>query len=284
MKRLIFAGAVIALVCAASGSATAWHGEKSIVAARKNAATRSARHLLHEFVPPTGARRIHAGPNYGHQSVGVPFGESVDIRRFWISHATASAAVAFEKAHVPAGFSYSGGGRNSDGTRTTLMFDSPPHGVATRILAVAISQRKTRTIVRADAQVVWVYPRSPQEVVPAGVREIDVKSPHVNRRVTDPAAVAKIVRWFNRLPLSPPGQSAPCGPIPVTPVSLVFRSAHGSRVASANVPSPRAGICAAIDFAIHGKPQLPLIDNPRGVSFASRLQDVLGVRFRPPHY
>ena len=282
MKRLLLVAAVLVLVPASAASA--WRGEKSIVAARKHAATLSAMRLLHEFVPPPRARRIHGWPHdYGHfQSVGAPFGEFVDIHRFWITHATLSSVAAFEKAHVPSGFSVSGGGTNADGTETELWFNSPRRGVATRLLAISISQRRTRTIVRADAQVVWVYPRSPLEVVPAGVREIDVKAPKVTRRVTDPAKIGRIVHWFDRLPINPPGSSGPCGPVFAINVTLVFRSLSGTRVASAQVPAPRAGRCATIDFTIHGKRQMPLIDHSRGVSFAWRLEHLLRVRLSQP--
>jgi len=282
MKRLLFLAAVAVLVPASAASA--WQGERSIVAARKHAAEMSARKLLRTFVPPPDARRIYGWPrDYSHfQSVGAPLGKFVDIHRFWISHATLSSIVAFEKAHVPSGFSVSGGGTNAKGTETDVRFISPRHGVSTRLLVVSISQRKTRTIVRADAQVVWVYPRSPHEVVPSGVREIVVKGAGVNRRVIDPAKVGKIVHWFDRLPISPPGVSAPCWLYLVRYVTLDFRSANGARVARARYPAPRAGICVAIDFTIRGLPQTPLIDHLHGVSLAGRLQHLLGVRFSSP--
>jgi hypothetical protein len=255
---------------------------KEIAAARKHAAAVAARKLLREFVPPPGARLIRGRPHdYGRfQGIGAPGGEYVDVHHFWIGHADLASVLAFEKAHAPSGFSVGGGSTNANGTHTVLTFDSPQHGFATRRLAIAISQRKTRTIVEADAQVVWVYPRSPQEVVPAGVREIDVKAPHVSRTVTNPAQIAKIVRSFDRLPITPPGVAAMCGAFLSTNVTLVFRSATGAAVATARVPAPRASICDTIDFTIHGKSQVPLIDNYRGESFAYRLQHLLGVRLR----
>ena len=278
MRRLLLVAALLVLVSASAASA--WHGEKSIVAARKHAATLSARRLLHEFVPPPGATRVKGGPHGLYvRAFGGPGAEFVDLHGFWILHASAASVISFAKAHVPPGFSVGGGATNGDGSFRQIRFDWPPHGQSTRILAVSVAQRRTRTIVRADAQVVWVYPRSPQEVVPAGVREIDIKAPKVTRRVTDPAQVHQIVRWFDRLPITPPGVAAMCALLLDTNVTLVFRSASGARVASAQVPAPRASICDTIDFTIHGHRQTPLVDRPRGHSFVYRVGKLLGVRF-----
>ena len=65
------------------------------------------------------------------------------------------------------------------------------------------------SILRVDAQVVWVYPRSPKESVRASrVREIDFSAPNVSKQVTDPSEIARIVRWFNTIPIVPPGLGA----------------------------------------------------------------------------
>src|SRR5262245_4534153 len=101
-------------------------------------------------------------------------------------------------------------------------------------------------MVRADAGVVWTYPRSPREVVPAGVREIDIRSlrlqpalrragaRRVTRRVTNPREVARITRWFNALNVvQPHTYVAGCMLVLSVPVRFVFRSTSGATLASA---------------------------------------------------
>lgn len=285
MKRFLLLTGVFVLVVAAVGVGIAPAStprEKAIVAARKHAATLTARELIHEFVAPPHATRINGWPpDYGFHSKNpntAPLGEFVDLHRFWVSHGSLASVVAFENAHGPAGFHSSGSAANGDGSETQLSFDWPARGVTTRRLVVTISRRQTRTIIRADAQIVWVYPRSPQEKVPAGVSEIDVKAPKVFRRVSDPAQVQQIVRWFDRLPISPPGVVIMCPLMLLDKITLVFRSADGKRVASAQVPGGRAGVCDSIAFSIHHESQKPLVDPARGTSFVRRLQDLLDVK------
>ncbi len=305
MKALLAIGAValLATACGAGRAAVArppalvesliatkQPSVAAIVAARKRGAARSARKLLREFVPPPHAHLVHGWPrDFGPRSriPGTgPLGKFADVHRFWLLYSYASAArvVAFEKAHFPAGFHAGGASTNGDRTFTQLSFVSPPRGAATRVLVVSVSQRPERTIVRADAQVVWAYPRSPREVVPPGVREIDVNGAKVSRRVTVPEQVSRIIGWFDRLPISPPGVSVPCPLFVLAYVRLSFRAANGALLASARVPARVAGVCDQIEFSAHGKPQAPLIDSAHGPSFASRLQNLLGVRFRQPRY
>jgi hypothetical protein len=107
----------------------------------------------------------------------------------------------------------------------------------------------------------------------------------VHRKVIDPAKVKRIVRWFDALPISPPGVSALCGVAPgagVT-ITLSFRSAGGRRLARAQLPATLAGICDGLTFTIGGHRQTPLIDNyyrraPFPHSFVARLQRLLGVQ------
>ena len=148
----------------------------------------------------------------------------------------------------------------------------------TRYLDVTLLRHNGQTLVRVQADVVWIYPRSPQEKVPANVREIDIKGPRVWRRATNSMHVAAIVRWFDALPISPPGVVMGCPLILWPRIQVVFRSANGTRLASASVPAAKAGLCNAIGFSIHGKPQQPLVDSVRGRGFVDRVAKLLGLR------
>jgi len=128
-----------------------------------------------------------------------------------------------------------------------------------------------------DALAVWIYPRSPSERVPAATAEIVVRAPRISATVTDPGKVARIVRWFDALPVSPPGVAVSC-PYAVAPdLTLSFRSAGGARLAQATLPRTEATLCDPIAFTIGGWRRRPLIDGP-GESFVRRLQGLLGLR------
>ena len=133
-------------------------------------------------------------------------------------------------------------------------------------------------MLRVDALALWIYPRSPSERIPPATREIVVRSPKLSTKVTDPAKVAEIRRWFDALPVSPPGIAIAC-PLVIRPsITLSFRSADGVRLAHAAVPDARAWICDPIGFAVGGRTEQPLIDPPHGESFVRRLERVTRTR------
>jgi hypothetical protein len=150
--------------------------------------------------------------------------------------------------------------------------------VPSRFLDVTAVGLPGRTLLRVDAKAVWVYPRSPREKAPSAVREIDVRAHGVSRKVTDPAKVARIVRWFDSLPITPPGVSLFCGLPLARHVTFVFRSAGGVRLASAVAPAGGASICDPIDFSVRGRKQVPLVDRLPAHGFVHRVQRLLGVR------
>jgi hypothetical protein len=111
------------------------------------------------------------------------------------------------------------------------------------------------------------------------VREIVLHAPKVRVKVTDAANVQRIVRWFDALPISPPGVASMCPLVPGADITLSFRSRSGLSLAQAKLPPTSAGICDSISFAVGGHPQTPLIDRygPLRESFVGRLQALLGV-------
>jgi hypothetical protein len=259
---------------------------------RERAALREARALLDELVVPPGARRDPAKRDHGgilHQSGRAPFGETVAARRFWKVHERLPAVIAFLRAHDPAGFrrAGSGGGTQQPHARTqveaarylvrTLVWparDREP----TRVLDETVAGLPGRTVIRIEAKVAWTYPRSPKEQVPRRTREIVVRSPRVSVDVKDSAKVARIVRWIDALPISPPGLPVACPLSLRARATLSFRSAAGAQLAAASVPLGAANVCDPIRFEIAGRHRRPLIDGDRGESFVRRLQGLLGVR------
>jgi hypothetical protein len=117
--------------------------------------------------------------------------------------------------------------------------------------------------------------------VPAGVREVDIRSSRgISRRVAEPARVARIVRWFDALPrLRHTNVRYFCPMIragsPV--VRFAFRGASGRVLARARVLDAFRGIsgrCNAIQFTVPGHRKQPLI----GGRLLLRVQRLLGVR------
>lgn len=291
MKRLLLPAGALVLVVTACGAGARPAPRltqvearvptvRALVARRERAALREARRLERTFVPPPGARRDRARRDHGgilHQSGRRPFGETVAARRFWLVHRPLASVVAFLRAHDPSGFRLldSGSGTERPGGSRYLMRTLAWR--ASRYLDETIVARPGRTVIRVEARVAWVYPRSPREMVPAATRTIVVSAPKVSRTVTGRAAVARIVRWFEALPVYPPGMAIACPAVIANRITLSFRDAKGARLARATVPATFAGVCDPIAFRIGAKTKSPLIDEAGAPSFARRLQRLLGL-------
>jgi hypothetical protein len=264
----------------------------SVAATRRREASRRAERLLRRVVLPRGAVRVQRVPANGSEVLLRPqLGVSLwtkfaDRHAFWSVRRPLSAVDRFLKAHPTAGLRWGGGG--SDGG------PAPPNAIESfygrlvggrpvqRVLSFGLAHERGRTFIRADAGAAWVYPRSPREVLPAGVRAIDISGGGVSRHVTAPAKVARIIRWFDALNIVQPGQGAVrCAIGPLYNVKFVFRSASGAELASAIVPAGPTDDCDPIRFTLGGRPQTPLIDSTpgKGKFFIDRVQRLLRVRF-----
>jgi hypothetical protein len=205
--------------------------------------------------------------------------------------------VAFLKRHPPPHFRLEGVGNAETYPHMGVWFDSRSVGgrMPSRLL-VSLVPFEAGTAIRADAGVAWTHPRPPREVVPAGVREIVVRSfalqpalrragaRRVTRRVTSPRKIARIVDWFDALNVvQPRTYVVGCALVLYVPVKFVFRSASGAVLADAIVPSVAASSCEQIQFAIRGRREMPLVDSTPvgGMAFIERVQRLLHVRFGP---
>jgi hypothetical protein len=252
-------------------------------AARKHAAALSAQKLLHAFAPPSAATKTPAPKGYGGvlRSIPTPFGEYVRRTQFWRVASKRAAVVAFLQAHdVPAGFTAHCG--NNQRVASTQCEVYPGHDASRQLEFSIQGTHKGTTILRVDAQVVWVYPRSPKESVRASrVREIDFSAPKISKQVTHPALIARIVHWFNEAPLLPPGMGNPmCGVYKTVPVTLDFRGAGRKVLAHVSVdaaePSGVSSACNPMSVKIGGTPRPALIS----ADFIGRIQRAIGVTVR----
>ena len=290
MKRLLLPAGALVLVLTACGAgakpaprvtqvATRVPSVHEIVTRRKRLAAAEAKRLLREFVPPPGARSVRE-PRTAYlgvlrQAGGGFLGETVDRYRFWTVRRSLAAVMAYVKAHEPRSRA---NGSSTIGTRNEPPWISRTLAWPRRSLTVTAFALPGKTVIGLTASVLWIYPRSPSEKVPANVSEIVLRAPKIFVTVTDPARVAKIVRWFDELPISPPGIFLSCPAILAAPATLSFRSAGGARLATATVPLTSAGVCDAIQFTIGGRHETPLIDRRSGPSFVLRLQRLLGLK------
>lgn len=189
--------------------------------------------------------------------------------------------VAFLRTHRLHGFEPSAATWGNREPHYLAMSSSWPAGggpLPTRFLNVTSVGLPHRTLIRADVEVTWIYPRSPTERVPAATREIVLHAPKGSAKVTDPTEVDRIIRWFDALPVSPPGIAVPCPLGPGADITLSFRGGSGAWLAQAKLPPTLASICDSIAFSIGGREQKPLIDRADRASLVRRLQDLLGIQ------
>ena len=291
MRRLLLPGTAFVLVVTACGAgaspaprlsnvAAETHPNlHAIAAARRHAAGREAQKLLPRVVLPPGARQIREPAVLRRADRGVSLLNEIAWRDgFWRVRTPLESVYAFVKAHPRPGFRYYGGGGLH---RWSLDFENGRGGPGQRLVTVAMARVAGWTDIRVDAGVAWIYPRSPREVVPPGVREIDIRDRHVARRVTDPARVTRIVGWFDALNVVQPGPAVECPMMLASRAVFTFRSGDGARLASATAPSVGpTGACDPISFSIGGHRQRPLIDSTYGRrAFVNRVERLLGLRF-----
>jgi hypothetical protein len=298
MKRLIPSGAALVLVvtaCAAGSTPApqqnvAAHlrvaSVPAVAAARRAAARRRAAALLRRFAPPPGAARVRRVPPsdaLSRSGLGISLvSETAGRHAFWRTPDSQGSVVAFVKAHRIRGLEWAGGAASPGDWQQEFFSAHAVGGLPTqRMLSVGIDRIGRWTFLRVDAGAAWIYPRSRQEAVPAAVREIDVRDHPTSRDVTDPVKVARIIRSFDALNVVQPGtEVVSCPLVLATRVRFVFRSASGSRLATAAVPSRPATGCNPIAFSIGGTRQMQLIDARVGrYSFIRRVERLLGVRF-----
>ena len=218
---------------------------QAVATAREHEAARRAERLLRRIVLPSGVIRLW-GPPVSSGSVLLHPGGTVSTltkfayrHAFWSVRLPLSSVDSFVKAHPTAGLKWMPGG-STQGPGVAANAEEDFHGQLVggrpmqRLLSITMARLNGTTVIRVDAGAAWVYPRSPREVVPSGVHEIDIANSTASRRVTNPAKVPRIIRWFDMLSIVQPGVRV--GPLPTAPridgdvrVSLRKRRRAGER-------------------------------------------------------
>jgi hypothetical protein len=192
--------------------------------------------------------------------------------RAWRVHLTLAQVFAFERAHRPRGWSdtaTSAGLTYSVLTSRdmTLFFPAIRGRISHRTLDFELDARRGGwTRIRIRAEDIRVVPRSPNEKVPVEVTQVVFRS-HV---ITDHAKVAKIIHWFDVLPVLGTMIGSCTMGRGGGVAHLDFRDAYGNVLARASL-SMRYGLysdrCAPTNYSIGGHPLAPL----DGGNFFSRV-------------
>jgi hypothetical protein len=295
MRRVLSAASAVFLVAAATAAAAS--PPHATTAGNKRLARKEAQQLLAAVRLPAGAQQLRAAPHGDggllRRPASIPGWSSlVDLHRVWRVHKPLTATASFTEAHLPKeSKSRSSGSAGGPGVppnfEVTYSLPATAGRIALRWLdLVYVSLPNGWTGVRADAQVAWLVARSPKEVVPAGVRRIDVEvgypeeRPKVSLDVRSPAELARIVGWLDGLGVVQPMMlHCPMIAIGLARVTFSFRAADGTLLARARMVAqdPPATECTPIQFSIRSRPQKPLVG-----AFLSRVQRLLGVRLTLP--
>lgn len=200
-------------------------------------------------------------------SGGEPIAAS-PTSRTWRVHLPLAEVFAWEQAHRPRGAAEDGSGTGARWgviTDRELMFDYPPIAdrISERSLDIEMIVKPGGwTRIHAYAADTPIVARSPNEKVPAGVKQILFR----RRLITNAAEIGRIVRRFDALPIVQPGSTFSCPLLVYGPVvQLEFRRASGEVLASARLAGHFAGggldstSCTPIEFTIGDHPQAPLV-------------------------
>jgi hypothetical protein len=274
----------IVLVCAllvVAGSVMPGGGRASTSAAdNEQSAVSDAASLLPLLVLPPGTVQSSSEPmgDGGHlaaasERVATP--NLVDQHTWWIVPLSRSETIAFVRAHPPVGSKLTGSGQGGigrvvrDGEPGVLSVEEEWQEFGFAPIAGTLGQRSLSVTavqlpdgssgVRADAQVVWLTPRPPSEVIPSGASLLRVSVPSRIREnrsgqrpfnVASVPRIAAVVKLLNSLPAAQPGTRS-C-PIDFgNRVRLRFYARRGASPLATVMINPEA--CGGVGVVIRGK-------------------------------
>ncbi len=248
-----------------------------------------ARSLLSRLILPPGATRLPQTPvppslpGSAYGNVGaIP---SLDQYELFALAQPMDTAAAFLAAHVPAGLGNGGtaSGGGPDGSTmqgVTYLAQSVPAGIAgAQVVLTVVPASSGRSLLRADAQVIWYPPRTAAEYIdPARYHVLSItvqiwgRRPHtVYKVVTSQAFIARLAEALDRMQAEPLG-TVSC-PAIFAEYQLAFSVSRTSRpvvvVSANNAGCPGAGI------TVNGQQQPPLTDD--GAEVAALADQVVTV-------
>jgi hypothetical protein len=156
---------------AAAATAATAAGQPSATTPKQRAAA-DAKAILGQFVPPPGAVRLPKRPALpdGSPVMGLASTTQTDLTGYWRVSGTATALLAWEKAHIARGFSRQDVIIGPPSWNTVYTLPAVPGVLPKREMNVQFYQEGGgQTVIMAEAMVSWQPPRPAAEVIPAAV-------------------------------------------------------------------------------------------------------------------
>jgi hypothetical protein len=233
-----------------------------------------ARSLLDLFRPPPGAKQLSGAPKPLPDRLNLPFPDfagsnttRVLLTSWWSYPGTLRQANTWFAAHPPTGTveGVEGSGTSPAATAWYRSYDRPLTAqLAQRSLGISAQTVGGRTLLRVDAESVWLPVRPADSMIPAGATRVVVKEqlpgqngtlpkPVTVATVTDPRLVSADVAAFNGLTVPIPGAWTSCGMD--TGRSLSFAFYQGGSATAAATAHVQLGGCNAVDLSVRGGAQ-----------------------------
>jgi hypothetical protein len=246
-------------------------------------AAASARAILGEFVPPPGAVLLARPPALpsGSPVVGLTSATQADATRYWRADGSATALLAWEKAHISRGFSRQDVIIGPPSWNTMYTLPAVPGVLPTREMNVQFYDAGGgMTVIMAEAMVSWQPSRPASEVVPASVTAVTIAASGpvpapapAPVTVTSGPAVRRLAALVNGLPRSTVAQDVPCPE--GAGLTLTFRAvAGGPPVAVADGP----GACGQVSLTLGGKAEPPLLP-PDASAYRATVMKIAGLHW-----
>lgn len=229
-------------------------------AAPRAAAERVSHRLLNALAVPPGAVRVHAPPvgSQEQQAALEPeSGNLVDSTAWWTLTLTQPAALAWLRAHRPAGTVEGLRASDDDGGHPVVVDNglaSQQYEAPSLVLSLAPFGR-TGSALRADAEVVWDPDRTAAEHMPTAAGTTltlayrrTATGPYGNRRVIGGVRAGQLARAFNALRTLPPRTST-CGAGDGVSFELTSPAGLSAETSSA---------CELVYVTLHGRLQQTL--------------------------
>ena len=282
-------GAVLAVGCGSVTSATNVAHSASITVvsshsspAPEERAEAGAKAILGQFVPPPGAVRLTKRPALpsGSPVMDLTSATQADATGYWRVDGSATALLAWEKAHISRSFSRQDVIIGPPSWNTVYSLPPVPGVLPTREMNVQFYDTGGgKTVIMAEALVSWVPPRPAAEVIPGSVTVVTIApsgpwpgTTQAPVTITSVPVVRRLAALVNGLPLSTVNQGTPC---PMgSGFTLTFRrTASGPPAAVADGP----GACGQVTFTLNGKGE-PALQPPD--SYRAAVLKIAGLHWK----
>ena len=145
--------------------------------------------------------------------MGLTATAQADATGYWRASGSATALLAWEKAHISRSFSRQDGLIGPPSWNTVYALPAVPRVLPDREMNVQFYDAGGgMTVIMAEAMVSWQPPRPAWEVIPASVTEVTIAAPGLLRTavtITSVPVVRQLAALVNGLPLSTVAQACP---------------------------------------------------------------------------